>query len=228
MQTSSNSQRPAAGHRHHVVGPAAGHGSIDVGDASVLVTLHGSHNVVTGGTGDVSVVGGLNHNTITLGSGNDAVQLGAQARHDNVVLGSGNDTVTAGPGAWGNAFTLMGSTAALTLHGHDNTVLVDGGADSIVNSVIGLATNTHSTSHGSLLLAIGSAGGNVDVTGFPVVCGTICLASDLGFATAGDACSAVTSDGHGGSMLVFGGGLGSIDFQNVAPGALHASNFQIA
>jgi hypothetical protein len=38
--------------------------------------------------------------------------------------------------------------------------------------------------------------------------------------------AALTSDGHGGSMLALGLG-GSIDFMGVALSQLHASNFQI-
>lgn len=214
-------------HRDHVIGPAAGHGTIDLGDGNALVTLHGGYNVVTGGTGNVSVAGGLGHNAITLGSGDDSVRLGAHAHQDTIVLGSGNDTVTARPGAWGNTFKLEGSTASLSLQGNGNTVCVNGGSDTIVDNVIGLASNPASTAHGSLLLEIGNLGGHVDVTGFAVVCGTVCLANDLGFASGSDAASALKCDGHGGTMLVLGGGLGSIDFIGVAPSALSTTHFTV-
>jgi hypothetical protein len=51
------------------------------------------------------------------------------------------------------------------------------------------------------------------------------LDPSLGFSSARDALSHVTSDGHGGSLLTYTGG--HVDLVGITPASLGAGNFQI-
>ena len=47
----------------------------------------------------------------------------------------------------------------------------------------------------------------------------------LGFTSGAAAAASLKSDGHGGSLLTFAGGLGKNNFEDGAPDSLHAHGF---
>jgi hypothetical protein len=155
---------------------------------------------------------------VTLGNGDNVIGLARASRLDTVTVGSGHDTIVTSAAATDNTFRLDASTTQLLLHGTDNKVFISGGTDTIIDSPGQLD---------ALVMNVGSLGGNIDITNFSAANGLVDLAPDLGFATGAAAAAAVTSDGSGGSLLVFAGGYGSIDFHGVAPASLHATNFHI-
>ena len=220
--------------------PRHGHADIHLGNRNASVILRGNHNRVHGRDGNVRVSGahtnhdtvvlrngtdavalGGNHNRIKLGNGNDHVALGAHSNHDTVKVGHGHDVITTVAGDDHNTFKLDASTTSLVLHGSHNAVFINGGQDTIRDTGF---PGDHLTLH------VGSLGGIVGITDFSTAHGLVDLAPDLGFASRAAAAAFANShpDGHGGSLLVFAGGRGSIDFAGVAPGSLHASNFHIA
>ena len=223
--------------------PRHGHADIHLQNRNASVILRGNHNQVHGGDGNVQVFGthtnhdtvvlgngtddvalGGNHNKITLGNGNDHVALGAHSNHDTVKVGQGNDVITTVAGDDHNTFKLDASTTSLVLHGSHNAVFINGGSDAIADTAFPPGSGDH------LTLDIGALGGNVGITDFSTANGLVDLAPDLGFASRAAAAAFANShpDGTGGSLLVFAGGRGAIDFLGVAPGSFHASNFHIA
>jgi hypothetical protein len=215
---------------------ANSHTTVNLGQGNATVTLHGNNVTVLGQDGTVAVTGTStnfdhvrlgngpdsvslagSHNTITLGNGNDAVALGPHSHNDTVTVGSGHDTITTAASDTGNTFRLNGSTASLVLHGTNNKVFISGGTDAITDSP---------SQSDALKLQVGASGGTVNVSNFAAG-GVVDLASDLGFSSGAAAALALTNDGHGGSMLTFANGLGSIDFKGVPLGTLHADNFKV-
>ena len=100
-------------------------------------------------------------------------------------------------------------------------VSVNGGTDSI--------TDTPGSTD-ALMLQIGALGGNVTVANFSPAHGVLLLAQALataeGWATAGAIDAALKPDTAGTGSLLSKGTL-SLDFENVMPKQLSASNFQI-
>jgi len=212
------------------------------------VTLTGSGNIVAGGNdnGNVNVSGaGNNNNTVVLGGGNDSVTLNGNG--NSVMLGGGNDTlsltgngytvtvgngsdnvtvsgsgevITAGTG--NDGFTLGASMTSLTMHGLHDAVSVNGGTETLVDTPDGTD---------KMQLQIGAQGGTVSITNFGVANAVVSLVQALASAehwtTPTQIAAAVTSDGHGDSLLGLGS-YGKIDFVGVPTGQLTAHNFQIS
>lgn len=191
------------------------------------VALSGSNNTVAIGNGNNTVSGGQDDNTITIGNGNSTVSLSGGA--NSVTLGNGNGTVSLGGGA--NTVTLGNGTD--TVHGGTgdtinlaNTTLNIFGTDEMV--FVGKANSTVDDFSTGLDLRIGPTAGKDVLSNFASdSSGIVDLLGGIGgFKTTSDVLSALKSDGHGGTLLSFGGS-GSLDFVEVASSHLHASNFQI-
>jgi hypothetical protein len=222
-----------------VIGPKSAGDQVTLGDGDDRVSLHGDDSAVSlgGGSDRLWLFGDSNtatlgdgndrlwlhgqDNSLTLGSGDNTVRLGPKSSHNTISVGSGTDTITTTEHDHDNTFSLDASTTSLLLNGSGNLVFINGGTDTI--------TDTHFPpgQGDDLFLQIGSLGGEVNITNFSTALGTVDLAPGLGFSTAAAIAAAVTSDGHGGSLLTFGSSLGSIDFVGVAVGSLTASNFKI-
>lgn len=240
---SPNDRDDRGGGKHHNVTPKRGHAHINLQNRSASVILRGNHNQVHGKGGNVVVSGnhtnhdtivlgngsdavalGGNHNKITLGNGNDRIALSAHSNHDTVTVGRGHDLITTVAGDDQNTFKLDASTTFLVLHGSHNAVFINGGDDAIVDTAFPPGGGDHLTLH------VGAQGGGVGIADFSTAHGLVDLAPNLGFGSGAAAAAFANShsDGHGGSLLVFAGGRGGIDFVGVAPGSFHASNFHIA
>jgi hypothetical protein len=199
-----------------IVGLQGNQNSVTLGNGNDVLAFKGNNNVGTLGNGNDRVTLGGRNNNVTVGTGSNTIELGHQSRGDTITVGTGTDRI-ASEGT-GNTFSLDASASALFLSGTDNKVFINGGTADIADSA---------TKLDHLVLNIGSLGGSVDITNFSAGHGVVDLAPDLGFATGAAAAAALTPDGHGGSLLMFAGGHGSLDLQGVAPSSLHASNFQI-
>jgi len=214
------------------------HAHVALGSSGAVVHLQGNHITLTGTSGNVTVTGqhtnhdtialgngtdvvalSGNHDDVTLGNGNDAVALGAHSQHDTVKVRNGTDTITTAAGDQHNTFLLDASTSSLVLR-TGNVVFVNGGDDTITDSPAGAD---------KLTLHVGSSGGVIDIANFSAAHGVVDLTPNLGFSSGSDAAASLRHDGHGGSLLRLGhhGSLGSIDFQGVPLGLLHASNFTV-
>ncbi len=183
--------------------------TVYLGNGNQFVTALGGDNSVTVGDGNsvISLVGG--GNTVIAGAGNDLVTLAGSG--STVTLGDGVDIVRGGVG---NTINLENTT--LSLYGADEMVFV-GRGDATINDF-----------SAGLHLTIGPGAG-VDVLSHFASdpSGVVDLAGGVGgFVSAAAAVSALTSDGHGGSLLSFGSG-GSLDFTGVAASRLHAWNFKV-
>jgi len=224
-----------------VTGSHTNHDTIILGDGNDTITITGNHDTIILGNGVDKVIVKGNHDTVIVGSGNgdnvmvsgnhdkvavgngpgDIVLLGPHSVHDHVsVVGTGGtDTITTVAGDNHNSFDLGASDSSLTLHGNHNFVFVDGGTETITDSIGG---KDH------LKLEVGALGGTIDITNFSAAHGIVGLDPSLGlppFTSGADAAADLKSDGSGGSLLPFTGTLGSIDFLGVAPSALDAGNF---
>ena len=164
---------------------------------------------------DLSGFGSSSLNTITMGNGPDTVDLSGGG-FNTLTIGSGNDTITMGPGEGTDTFTLDHTNGHLVLGGSGNMVFVNGGQDSITDTPLG---------GDALTLTIGAAGGNVSISNFSTALGVVDLAPSLGFSNTTQVVAALTSDGHGGTLLQFKGG--SVDFIGVPTGSLTTSDFHI-
>ena len=162
------------------------------------MALNGSSDTVTMGAGS----------NLTVTGSNDAITA---TKGDGITVNSGTgDTIT------GSGFTVYGgSGAGFTIVGTGDVVYA-GLNDAITDS--GSSTK----------FKINSNVGNLVISGFGTdPTGIIDLLNGAGgYTKASQAFAALTSDGHGGSKLSLGTD-GSIDFVNVAPSSLHASNFKI-
>jgi hypothetical protein len=195
----------------------------EFGDQNSVVVGNGNNDIVR-------VAGG--HNSAVLGNGNNDRLTVSPFSHDgNFTLGSGvGDTVLSFGN--GDTYSLHGSTS-LAFVGGSNTVNIDGGGvtgiwnfgaggDDGDESVGG--SEDEGGGPGNQRVNIGAAGGVLGFKGFTDG-SVIDLLPSAGFATAADALAAVTSDGHGGSLLNFANG--HIDLGGFAPGSLTVNNFQI-
>jgi uncharacterized repeat protein (TIGR03803 family) len=166
--------------------------------ANSNVGLTGSNDSVTMGAGsNLSVSGYTDSITATTGDG-----ITISSGTGETITGSGF-TVHAGKGT---GFTLMGT--ADVVYAGLNDAITDSGS--------------------STTFRINSNVGNLALSGFGAdTSGIIDLLNGAGgYTNASQAFAALTSDGAGGSKLSLGAD-GSIDFVNVAPSSLHASNFKI-
>jgi len=219
----------------HVTAPS--HTTVNLGNSNATVTLQGNNVTVVGQNGNVTVTGvntsfdrvalgngtdnvslSGSNNKITLGNGNDSVMLRSSSSNNAVTVGSGHDTITTVAGDTNNTFLLDASTSSLVLHGTNNKVFINGGTDTIKDSPSQLD---------ALTMHVGSSGGVINIANFSAANGVVDLMPNLGFTSSAQAAAALKDDGHGGTQLTFAGGLGSIDFQGVALGSLHAHNFKI-
>ena len=197
------------------------HSTATLGDGRDRALVHGNDDTITLGNGNDALGLDGDGNTLALGSGSNTVFLSPHSSFNTISVGGGTDTIITSAHDHDNTFSLDASNTSLLLHGQDNLVFINGGTDSISDSHFPPGTGD------DLVLNIGSAGGNVDISHFSAALGTVDLVASLGFATGALAAAGVTSDGHGGSMLAFTAGLGSIDFIGVAPTLLTAANFNV-
>ena len=231
-----------------VINAGQGQATVYAGSGNVTANLNGYDNVVTGGDGADSVSGSQGSTSVTLGNGNDTVNLAGYG--NNITVGNGNDTIVAGAGS----DTVAGGsgTDSVTLAGYSDSVSFTGGNDTISG---GAGSDIFDLTGGSASVALNGytnmvflndtnatiidsgQGTSIDISagGTDVIQGVASdqsLLVDLkaglgGYTSAASAVAALTSDGNGGALLSFGASHGSLDFAGVAPGALHASNFQI-
>lgn len=157
------------------------------------------------GGGNSVAINGDDHVTVNLTNGAGA------GEHATVqdYLGAGN-TIDVSAGLGVTEMNFWESTSG------DAVNLTAGGA---------LTVRTDATCS-NITADVGAAGGAVNWFGF-ASSDLVGLSHALGFASATAAANALISDGHGGSLLTFRGGLGHIDFQGLALGSLHAGNFAI-
>ncbi len=176
-----------------------------------------------------------------------SVTVGVQANSHANVVGS-NDTVTMTPGT-ASVLVLNGSTDAVSADSGDIVNLKSGTGDTITGTNItvngssgvgfkivgtadivyaGLNDSITDGGSGSLFKITGSVGAlNVSSFGADTASGVFdLLGGEGGYATAGAAYAALTSDGSGGSLLSFGA-AGSLDIAGVAKSSLSAANFKI-
>ncbi len=198
-----------AGFGANTVTGSGNNNTIVLGAGIDSVTLNGSDETVTEGVGldGVKISGG--GNTVTEGTGVDTVTVGGSG--NKITLGGGLDTVHGGTG---DSITLNGNNAILTLYGTNEMVFLGGTGDSIDDLSKGM-TLVLSGNPGNVTLS--------DLAKDPT--GVIDLRGGLGgFTTTKAVLAALQSDRHGGALLSFGK-AGSLDFLNVAPSHLAASQF---
>jgi hypothetical protein len=178
--------------------------------------------IVDNGPGTVSSasVGGSAsqiNTTVTIGNGPGTVSVvnsvSVRGSASQINVGSGVDVVNGGTG---DTITLFGNKGSLALLGMDEMVFLSG-TNSSINDL----------SQGMTLVLSGSPG-NVNLSDFADDhTGVIDLRGGIGgFATPEQVVSALTSDGHGGTLLSFGS-AGSLDFVNTPAADLTASHFAI-
>jgi hypothetical protein len=207
--TVSVSNTTALGNGNGIVVLGGSGNTVSLGNGNESVTAGGGGNKVVVGNGNSTISLGGGGNTVTAGNGNDTITLAGSG--STVTLGNGTDTVHGGSGD-----TIHLATTTLTLYGTDEMVFIGTGSATV---------NDFST---RLDLKIGPTAG-VDVLSHFASdpSGVVDLIGGIGgFSTTAAVLSALTSDGHGGTLLSFGHG-GSLDFAGVGLSQLHASNFQI-
>jgi hypothetical protein len=178
--------------------------------------LDGFGDTVTMGNGSDTVgISEGGNNIVTMGNGLDTVNI-TSSSFNTVTTGSGSDTITVGTDANFNTFTLNDTNASLVLNGIGNKVFVNGGNDLVTDTLGG---------SDQLLLAMEAGGGNVSIANFSTSSALVDLVPSLGFANSSQVLAALTSDGHGGTLLNLS--HGSIDFLGITPGQLASSNFLV-
>jgi hypothetical protein len=184
---------------------------INLGNTTQFVSNSQVESNDLNGTGisTISLSGG--GNTVTSNNANNVVTLPANS-NNTVTLGGGTYTVHGGTG---DTINITGNTT-LTIYGNNEMVFLGSGNDTV---------NDFST---SLNLHIGPKAGNDVLSNFASdPSGVVDLTGGIGgFTSVAAVRSALTGDGHGGTLLSFGHGS-SLDFAGVASSQLHASNFQI-
>jgi uncharacterized repeat protein (TIGR03803 family) len=184
--------------------------------------LTGPNDVVSGS--NVSV--GLQASSrMTLNGSIDTVTMAAVS---NLTVSGSNDTISATTGDGitiksGTGETVSGS--GFTVHGGTGAgFTIVGTGDNVYAGLNDAITDGGSSTKFKIKPNVG----NLAISGFGAdPTGIINLLNGVGgYTTASQAFSALTSDHSGGSLLSLGTD-GSIDFVNVAPSSLHASNFKI-
>ncbi|HME24232.1 MAG TPA: hypothetical protein VKI44_23355 [Acetobacteraceae bacterium] len=87
-------------------------------------------------------------------------------------MGSGHDKIITKAGDTSNTFCLDATTSSLVLHGTNNKVCINGGTDTIKDSLNKLD---------ALTMHVGSSGGVIDIANFPAANGVVDLMPNLGF-----------------------------------------------
>ena len=156
---------------------------------------------------------------------NDKATIAAGA---NLILYGSNDSITATTGDGISVNSGTGGTitgAGFTAYGAADTGFTIKGTGDVVYAGLNDALTD---SGSSTLFKIGSNVGALSISGFGTdAAGIVDLINGVaGFASASQAFAALTSDGHGGSLLSLGVN-GSIDLAGVAPSSLHVANFKI-
>jgi len=189
------------------------YGINDVG-GQFTIHLAGDHNEIDGQAHSSVITGGDGFTTIVLAAdvympnGPIAATLGGQG--NDVALTGFSGTVDAGSGQ--DTVRLTGSFVTAVFHGAGNMAFIQDGGATIDDQSSGLQIQLAGTGGATVVDHFGAArGAVVDLLGSP-------------FATASDAFAAMTSDGAGGSILVFPG-TGGIHFVGFAD--LTAANFKI-
>ena len=225
---------------------AAGTGNSVTAGVNSTIGVDGSNNTISAGSGDTVWLNSGNGNTVT-GSG-----LNVNAANGITATIGGNGANGADDFVAGSDMTLtVQSASRVDVGGSSNSITAGG------NSIVGVAGNNNTISAGSgdtvwlnsgasnvvtagvnnLINDFASASqinvsgnvGNLFVENFGAdTSGVIELLSGAGgYASASAAANALTTDGHGGSLLSLGTN-GSIDFAGVAANSLSAANFKVA
>jgi len=226
-----------------------GDSTVTLGNGNDSVSLGGLANVVALGNGNDSVNAGLGMATVAVGNGDDSIVAEGQGNRitvgrglDQIVAGSGNDEVqgvggndTITLGGSGNLVSMIGTQTTLTdAAGRDTIVLTDstanltlyGSGDMVFLNGSTAAIDDHAQ---GLDLTIGGAVNGTDA--IENAANDPSLLIDLtggvgGYATTAAVLAALTSDGHGGTMLALGA-HGTIDFLGLGQSHLTAANFHI-
>jgi hypothetical protein len=193
-------------------------------------------DTLTGGGGTFIVYGG--NNTLTLDnwsyvyfdlvSGAKDTGETVNASFTGVALHSFASVAVVGAN---NGATLLGNSATLTATGIGDGITIQGsfdvvnvqgaGATSVADNGVSALVNVDLAAVTLTISDFGSdASGIVDLKGSAAAV----------YATPSAAYTALTSDGHGGSLLSFASGgttVGSIDFVNTPAAALSSANFKI-
>ncbi len=181
-------------------------------------TVSGNFDAVDGSNADVGV---LANSRAELTGSSDTVTMASGGASHLVVYGS-NDTIS---GATGDViYVELGGDDTVTA-GSDDTVNLIGTADIVY---AGLSDSITDGGTSSVFKITGSVAG-LTVSGFgaDTASGVFdLLGGEGGYTTAGAAYAALTSDGHGGSLLSFGT-AGSLDIVGVGKTSLSAANFKI-
>jgi Ca2+-binding RTX toxin-like protein len=224
-----------------------GNATIALGNGDDSVTTGGYNNMITLGNGDDAVNAGQGNETLTLGNGNNNVTASGYnnvitvGNGNNVIAaGAGNETITAGAGdnvisaqGYNNIFTLDGGSDTVSAGDGNDSVTANGGAVTLTfNSwndyavLLGGARATIYDQGGGLSVEVASPASTISVSGFDPQIWVDLLNPNVGYDSTGGIVNALTSDGHGGTLLALGT-TGSIDFMNMSPSQLHASNFGV-
>ena len=213
-----------------VINAGGGLARVSVGNGNAVVTIAGNLDAVMAGNGNDIVHGTANASAVKLGDGNDEVRLTGSL--DFVHTGDGHSTIAVngaadlvGVGAGSNAIALQGNHDVALLGSGINAVTVSGGGDAVF---LGVGSPTVTDAGHGLVAVAGLGAGNSMISG---VGSDPAFALDLiggvgGYTSGAAAYAALTTDGHGGSLLALGS-TGSVDFLGVAATQLSAGNFHV-
>jgi hypothetical protein len=204
-----NANTIAIGNGNSTVSLSGSNNSVTLGNGTDTVTLGGSGNTVKLGNGNATVSAAGGGNKISVGNGNDTITVGGKA--STVTLGNGVDTVHGGTGD-----TINLAATTLNIYGTHEMVFFSAGSATVNDFSTGLDLKIGPTAGADVLSRFASDPSSiVDLTG-----------GIGGFKTTASVVSALTGDGHGGTLLSLGNG-GSLDFAGVTLSQIHAANFQI-
>jgi hypothetical protein len=207
----------AFGNGNNAIAVSGAGAQLTAGNGANRAALTGGRAGAAFGTGTNSIAVSGGHNVISVGRPGGIIA----AASASTSTGPGRDFITSGMDGGNDTFILNNTTTSLILQGTGNQVFTNGGTDVIVDT-----PNTSDT----LLLSIGALGATVTIADFSAASGVVdlapALAAALNWTNPAQIAAAVTTDHHGGGALSLGG-FGAIDFLGVAPGKLHAANFQI-
>jgi hypothetical protein len=201
-------------------------GTVDLTGSKVSISGGKDTIAFKGGSGDVANLSDTGGSADTVTGSKGAINLTSAS----ISLSGSNDTIAAGSGDTitlksGTGETISGS--AFTVKGGSGTGFKIEGTGDVVYAGLNDAIAEGGS---STLFKIDSNVGSLSISGFGAdSAGVIDLLKGVGgYKTAGAASQALTSDGHGGSLLSLAStGDGSIDFLSVKPSSLTSANFKI-
>jgi hypothetical protein len=185
------------------------------GSAASLYNTGGDWDWVNGSGGTI----GLTNAQSSVVGGGDQVVLGAGSAASVYNTGGDADSVSGSNGKVG-----LTNAQASVVGGGDQVVL--GGSGDVLSLYDGAGDGV--TVNAGANIDIGSNNGQVDISNFATdSTGIISLLNGVGgYTSVSQVLAALTSDGHGGSLLPLPS-TGSIDFAGVAPSVFTAANFKI-